>query len=60
VVFYQAQINKIRRQMLSIIRKYYISNRTVVNDDTDKLAEDIRRVLDYRILVIPSGLVCLN
>ena len=46
--------------MLHIIRKYYLSNRTAVSDDTDKLAEDIRRILDCRISEIPSGSECLT
>lgn len=51
-MFRQAPINKIRMQMRSFIRKYYLNNRTAVNDDTDKLAEDVFSLKIKCILIV--------
>jgi hypothetical protein len=51
-MFSPEQINKVRRQMFSIIRKYYLGNRTAVNDDTDKLVEDISSLKIKCILIL--------
>lgn len=46
--------------MSALIKEFYPLNRTAVSEDSDKLAEHIRQVLDCRLLEIRSGEECLT
>ncbi len=46
--------------MYALIQNFYRLNRTAVNEDTDSLVEAICRLLDCRVLEVPSGAECLT
>ena len=46
--------------MYELIRDYYRLNRTAVSQDTDRLVERVRQILDCKVLEVPSGQECLT